>query len=128
MTIQDMFKKAMQFQQAGQLEQAEKLYDEILRAQPRQSDVIQLKGLIAFQRRCYEEAVGLIRRAIDISPHVPQYHCNLAQVLIVTELACSPIPDPPVMRVFMPGRGQEILDEFTSQEASFGGTDHRAFA
>lgn len=45
--------------------------------------------------------------------------------LVVT---CSPFPDPPVMRVFEPNKGKEILDEFSAQEATFAGADHRASA
>ncbi len=51
-----------------------------------------------------------------------------ASEAVADKVTCSPIPDPRVMRVFEPGKGKEILDEFIWQEASFAGADHRISA
>lgn len=72
---------AVQHHQAGQLQQAEAMYRDILRDYPDHSDVLQLLGVIAGQKGQYSEALDLISRAIEINSAVPDYHNNLGKVL-----------------------------------------------
>jgi tetratricopeptide (TPR) repeat protein len=83
--MQETFKSAVAYHQAGQLDQAERLYNKILISQPRQPDVLHMLGLICFQRQQIDKAIELIRRAINLNPKAASYHCNLAQVFVVAQ-------------------------------------------
>jgi hypothetical protein len=63
-----------------------------------------------------------------LDPKLIAKSLNVAVQTVRGWLTCSPISDPRVMRVFQPHKGKEILDECSSQEASFARADHRASA
>ena len=65
---------------AGRLDKAERLYRQLLRADPQYANALHLLGVIAFQRDNSEVAIGLISQAIEIIPTFPSYHCNLGNV------------------------------------------------
>jgi tetratricopeptide (TPR) repeat protein len=69
---------ALKHHQAGALVEAERLYREILVAEPRQADALHLLGVIANQVGNPKLAVELIGEAIGINPLVTTYHNNLA--------------------------------------------------
>lgn len=66
---------------AGQLEQAEAIYQGILAKHPNQPDALHLSGVVAHQRGQHSAACGIIRQAISINPVVASFHCNLAEAL-----------------------------------------------
>ena len=66
---------------AGDLDEADRLYEAVLRAQPEQPDALHLSGLIAHQRGDADAAVRLIRRALDQRPAFPVALNNLGNVL-----------------------------------------------
>ena len=63
--------------QAGRLQQAEILYQQVLRADPRHPDALHLMGLMAHQLGNHEKAVALIGKAIQSRGTDPGYHTNL---------------------------------------------------
>lgn len=72
---------AFAMHQQGQLEQAEKLYQEILHSQPQHLDALQLLARIALQRKNYAVAVALFNRVLKINPHDPSALCNCGNAL-----------------------------------------------
>lgn len=77
-TLAQTLQQAVQAHQGGQLDQAEQLYQQVLRSQPNQSDALHLLGVIAYQRHQHSTALDYIQKAIDQNPDVPTYHHNLA--------------------------------------------------
>src|SRR6516164_6467698 len=76
-----MLRKAMELHQRGQLWAAQSLYQSILAIQPRNSDALNLLGVIAGQMNDPERALELIDRAIKCSPRNAVAHSNKGRVL-----------------------------------------------
>jgi tetratricopeptide (TPR) repeat protein len=70
---------ALQHHQSGRLEEAARLYQAILSADPHHADALHLLGVVAHQQRDQARAVELIGRAIAINPGVAAFHANLAE-------------------------------------------------
>lgn len=68
---------AVTLHQAGELDRAEALYRDVLRATPSQPDALHLLGVIEHQRGRNEAAVELIAQAISVCPGHATYHNNL---------------------------------------------------
>ena len=79
--IDGVLQSALQHHQAGRLEQAAQLYQQILQRQPEHADATHLSGVLAYQRRQYAQAVALISHAISVHPERAVYHLNLANAL-----------------------------------------------
>lgn len=80
-TIAQALDLAVQHHNAGRLDEAEEIYNQILAALPDQQDALHLLGLVANERGDNERAADLIERAIAIAPEVGEMHGNLALVL-----------------------------------------------
>lgn len=74
--------EAVRHHQAGRLEEAARLYDDILKSSPRHPDALHLSGLIAYQRGHHDRAESLIGKAIKLNPENPAYSNNLGNVLL----------------------------------------------
>ena len=70
--------EALQFHQAGNLEKAEFLYQQVLRQWPGQPDALNLLGVMANQVGQPEVGIDLIGQAIAKLPNEPDFHGNLA--------------------------------------------------
>jgi tetratricopeptide (TPR) repeat protein len=79
--LQDLFNKAIALHQQGRLAEAERIYEEVLRAQPKHFDALHLLGVIALQARRTERGVELIKKAIGLNASVPVAHNNLGYAL-----------------------------------------------
>lgn len=73
--------RAAGLHQGGRLEEAERLYDEVLKVDRRNPDALNLKGLIASQRNRHAESLTLFDRAIAAFATFPDAHFNKAAAL-----------------------------------------------
>ena len=71
-------KQAVGFHQAGRLAEAEPLYREALKHEPRHPHALQLMGLLAYQTNRHAMAVEFLRKAITAEPR-GEYYVNLSQ-------------------------------------------------
>ena len=81
-TVQQIFDAAVRYHQAGNLSDAEKLYQQIIKDQPHHADALHLLGVLTAQSGRRSEGVEYIRRAIAINPSAEIYYSNLAQALL----------------------------------------------
>jgi tetratricopeptide (TPR) repeat protein len=80
-TIQQTFDLALQLHQAGRLQEAERLYRQVLAQQPEHVDALHLLGVTAAQLGRGDVAVDLLRRAIALRPNFADAYSNLANAL-----------------------------------------------
>jgi len=69
--------QAVAYHRAGQLDQAERLYQQILQADPQHADALHLLGVVSSQSGKYAAAIDYITRAIGVNPRVAAFHSNL---------------------------------------------------
>jgi protein O-GlcNAc transferase len=81
MIVQQQFDAAVAHHRAGRLGDAEKIYRDVLGAQPNHSDALHLLGMIAAQTGRLEAAITLVGQAIGINPNIADYHNTLGNVL-----------------------------------------------
>ena len=74
--IHDTLTRALGHHQAGRLDQARRLYREVLEADPRQPDALHYLGVLAHQSGRHAEAVDLIGRALARDAGNAACHCN----------------------------------------------------
>jgi protein O-GlcNAc transferase len=79
--IQEVFTAALGHHQAGRLNEAERLYQQILQADPHHADALHFLGVLAHQIGRHDMAVDLIGRAIAQNGRVPAFHNNLGSAL-----------------------------------------------
>jgi tetratricopeptide (TPR) repeat protein len=77
-SISETLAAAVKHHQAGRLEQAARLYQQVLRAAPKHASSLHLLGVIALQTGDPKLAVRRIRRAIRSDRKVASFHANLA--------------------------------------------------
>lgn len=78
---EELLARAIQMHQAGQLADAEILYQQILQADPAAADAWYLLGMLADQSGQPEVAVHYIGEALKIAPHNGHFHYNLGVIL-----------------------------------------------
>ncbi len=71
------FQQAVQLHQRGQFAQAQLLYEQVIKAQPKHFQALHLRGVIAFQTGNYQTAVDWIGKAIRIDGSHAAFYCNL---------------------------------------------------
>jgi len=81
LTIQQVFDLATQHHQAGRLQEAERLYRQVLARQPEHADAMHNLAVIALQVGRNDAAVEMIRRAIVLNPNHSEAHYNLGTAL-----------------------------------------------
>jgi tetratricopeptide (TPR) repeat protein len=79
--MQQAFAAAVEHHKAGRLADAERVYRQILAANPRHADSLHLLGVIGGQTGRHDLAADMISRAIAINPNDPAYHRNLGIAL-----------------------------------------------
>jgi len=80
-SVERTFATALQLQQAGRLDEAERGYRLILSAYPLHARSLHLLGMIAAQRGRNEEAVELVGASLALEPNVAEAHYNLGVAL-----------------------------------------------
>ena len=78
---QQALQTAMAQHQAGNLQQAEALYKQVLQAAPNQPDALHLLGLVAKQKGDLKTAVQLMRRSLTVNPNYVEAYVNLGATL-----------------------------------------------
>jgi protein O-GlcNAc transferase len=81
MNTKEQFQKAFEFHKNGNFNEAQKIYEDILKKTPNDFNCLHLLGLIAKNNKKYEKAAELISRAIKINPNSSEAHYNLGNVL-----------------------------------------------
>ena len=76
------FQQAAALHGEGRLAEAWARYEEIVRQQPRHFDALHGLGVIAYQARDYERALGLIAAALKIFPDSAVFRSNYGLVLL----------------------------------------------
>ncbi len=76
--LQEMYAKAHNFFQTGDLRQAEIAARQVLAAFPRQPEALQMLGAIVLQMNRHDEAVQYLRQSLAASPRNALFHNNLA--------------------------------------------------
>jgi tetratricopeptide (TPR) repeat protein/2-polyprenyl-3-methyl-5-hydroxy-6-metoxy-1,4-benzoquinol methylase len=79
--VQDVFADALRHHQAGRLNEAERLYRQILQIDSRHAHALHLLGVLAHQVGRNDIAVDLIVKAIALNSRVPAFHSNLGLAL-----------------------------------------------
>ncbi|MFL5341994.1 MAG: tetratricopeptide repeat protein, partial [Gemmataceae bacterium] len=77
----DMFTEAMEHLRANRLDLAAILLESALADDPKHADALNLLGVVAHKQGDHEQAVKLIRRALDLSQPRAAYFVNLAAAL-----------------------------------------------
>ena len=75
-TKQDLFQQALAFHKKGELAQAHRLYEDLLKEQPRHVEALHFLGVLAYQSNNPQKAVELIGLAIDINPDQADFYSN----------------------------------------------------
>lgn len=70
---QSLYVKAVQQHQAGQLNQAESLYQQVLNSNPKHPDALHMLGVVYYQTNRAEQAVATIFQALTIEPKNTNY-------------------------------------------------------
>ena len=78
----DLLKLAIEYQQAGQLEEAENLSRQAIAQNPQNAEAFYFLGVMATQQKKVEEAVLNFRQAIAVQPNYLAARNNLAVVLV----------------------------------------------
>jgi tetratricopeptide (TPR) repeat protein len=73
---------ALRHHREGRLDEAERLYRQILKTMPRNADALHLLGVVAHQRGNHERARQLIAKSIAVNPKDAASHNNLGAVLL----------------------------------------------
>ena len=79
--LSSKLQKAIAFQQAGNNARAKVIYKEILTAEPRHFDALNLLGMIAAQARQFSDAVTLFGKALAVDPSNAAAHYRMGAVL-----------------------------------------------
>ena len=76
-----LLNQGLALHQQGQLKEAQKIYENILKIQPMHFDALQLFGALLAQQNCFEQALELIGKALKINPNHVIVNNNLGIVL-----------------------------------------------
>src|SRR5205809_7883366 len=76
----DALQRAAQSHRAGKLDEAERIYRDVLAEASDHFDALHALGVIAAQRRDFSSAQTLLQRALAIDPHAADAQANQANV------------------------------------------------
>ena len=75
-------KTAMQYHQAGRLQEADAIYRKVISVEPNHPDALHMLGLFAHQADKNDAAADLIEKAISINPENSAFRNNLGNVYV----------------------------------------------
>ncbi len=76
-----MLQEGLAHHKRGQVGEAWKIYQDVIKLQPRNFHALHFAGVIAAQSGRFDEAVNLIGRAVTVDPKVADAHFNLGNAL-----------------------------------------------
>ena len=76
-----IFQNAFSLHQQGKLSAAKKLYEEILKNNPKHFDALHLSGVIVFQSRMFDESEAFYAKAVRINSNFAPLHSNRGKTL-----------------------------------------------
>jgi predicted TPR repeat methyltransferase len=82
MTLEEGLAYGVKRHQAGDLDQAETIYDTVLQRHPGRVDVLNLLGILKHQRGDLAAAAALMRRVVELEPNADGVWNNLGNVLL----------------------------------------------
>src|SRR3954462_13441299 len=88
----DALTTALRHHQAGELAEADRLYAQVLAAEPNNAYALQLRGELTHSAGRNEDAVELICRAIPLAGNVPDFSYNIGLSLWALERRAKAIP------------------------------------
>jgi tetratricopeptide (TPR) repeat protein len=80
-TISEVLRQGWQLHQAGNIDQAEQMYRQVLKTAPKHADALVYLGIAFFDQRRFAESVDSYREAISIRPTFPIAWNNLGNSL-----------------------------------------------
>ncbi|MBF0587587.1 MAG: tetratricopeptide repeat protein [Magnetococcales bacterium] len=80
-TLDEALQIGLKHHQAGEHQQAESIYRQILAVEPTQIEALHLMGILASQNNQLEMAERYFQQALAINPEMAQVHANLANLL-----------------------------------------------
>lgn len=80
LTLAEAYRLAVGHEQAGRLDEAERLLEEILKQAPEQVDTLHLLGVIKARRERFGEAAALIEQAIALNPETALFYRNICEI------------------------------------------------
>jgi predicted O-linked N-acetylglucosamine transferase (SPINDLY family) len=81
MNQQEMLQRAMPLHQAGRFAEAERLYNQVLAADPNSFPALHLMGLLRWQQQRMGEALELMEKALKVQPGAPETLSNYSIAL-----------------------------------------------
>ena len=82
LTLDEAVAYGVKCHQAGDLDEAEAVYDAVLKRQPERVDVLNTLGILKHQRGDIEAAAALLRRVVELKPDADGVWNNLGNVLL----------------------------------------------
>lgn len=79
-TIKDSLQSALAYHGVGRLDEAERLYQEILQRQPRNAEALHYLGVLLYQRGNFNKAIVSIKRSLMVAPDKPEALADLAEI------------------------------------------------
>ena len=83
--VRDQLARALELQRAGKLQEAERLYQKVLRVRPEHFDALHMLGVTALSSGRGEYAIDLISRAVRQKPDVAAAYWHLGLAFMQTE-------------------------------------------
>ena len=82
LTLDQALQKGVEAQKAGQVQEADRLYTSILKAQPKHPDANHNLGLLAVGIGKIQEALPFLKTALEVNPSIAQFWLSYIDALM----------------------------------------------
>jgi len=82
LTLDQALKKSVEAHKAGKLQEADRYYTAILKAQPNHPDANHNKGVLVFGLGKVQEAIPFFKTALETNPTITQFWLSYINALI----------------------------------------------